>query len=332
MVEVEIVHRSQKKVHNLITAKPRLSRLPLFRRTSVSNDGGRLDAQWLEVKNAGFLISFVKYNLAVGTTLKVAAKKDLICLPFILSGHLHFYKDSKIGFDIFSSQYYLFTMQEGEHFKISNNSAAGQGLLAVFVFKKEYFSGMEDYYNTATRIANNGFPIERKSFLLMDIPLQQILKYTFSIISNNTRPDYFYFKLSTAVRTIMAMVLAEIDKPVNKQITPKWYSDWQIDNIEKVREYLEESYEQFPGIGALIKMAGMNSSTFRRVFTDVTGSKVFEYWNNHRMELAWQWLSSRKLKPVQVALMLGFATSQAFSKQFKKRFSLPPSRVYRGES
>jgi|GEM_PF-5863155 len=324
MVEVEIIHNGKDYDH--AKSKRELLRLPLFRKTVYANENGRLDIRSKEIDNAGFSMCVVRFDHGVGTTLRITAKNDLIFVPILLEGELHVSTEHANKFEIFPLEYSILTLEKNACLKVSNGSVSG--CLAVFALRKTYFKGMEVAYSTAREILDGTYCMQRNAFLVMDAHMQNILKYIFTIITGSTNTDEM--RLTTSVRTMMAIVLTEIDNTdCGKVIERPVYTEWQVNCVQKVKDHLQKNVEEFPGMEALEMLTRMNQTTLRRVFTTLTGSGIREYWENHRMMLAMQLLSSKKHKPSQIAHMLGFASSQAFNKQFKKHYSVAPSRVYR---
>jgi len=323
MVEFEIVE--QGKHGKTSTTNSAWYKMPFFRRNTISDDNGRLDAQWLDVNDANYLICLVRFNLGIGTTIRIKAKGDLIVVPLLLTGHLHVENLGSTP-EIFPLQYYLLTIGSGTIFKIRNDSR--EGCLLLLVFQPEYFEVMRDHYDAAKKILEGTYrPKKRFPFLTMDAPLQQIVKYILASITDNRRLDIF--RLSVSVQSVMAMVAGETDKSFEESNEYSTYHEWQLKNVEKVKHYLKENPDEFAGMEALAKMAEMNPNTFRTVFDGIVGCKPYEYWNYNRMELARSWLIHRKFKPLQVAKKLGFASSQSFNKQFKKIFFVSPSHIYK---
>ena len=326
MVEVEIVRSGKEKVGGTLKTKLELLKFPLFRRNSYSYDQGRLDAEWLEVKEADYLFCIARFHFNTGATIRVTAKESIIFVPFLLNGDIELATDDGKVFEIFSLQYSLLTLWKQEYLKITNNGE--RGFLLLLVLQMDYFAGMEPSYHTAEKLVNGSYNGYKHPFILIPPSLQQMLKYILGQVTANSKIDRF--NLSSSLRTVMAAVLTGIDKLMADNVYAAGHPAWQVSAIQKIENYLQENFEQFPGMEAVAKMVtGMNLTIFRKLFVDITGSGVYAYWDSHRMGLAWNWLSTKQFKPMQVAVILGFASSQAFNKQFKKHYAVAPSKVYR---
>jgi AraC family transcriptional regulator len=92
--------------------------------------------------------------------------------------------------------------------------------------------------------------------------------------------------------------------------------------IEHIDRHLDESLE----LEALAAVANFSPFHFHRLFSAWMGETLGDYLRRRRLEVGAQRLVSQPAVPVlQVALSVGFGSSEAFARAFKTRFGLTPS-------
>jgi len=92
--------------------------------------------------------------------------------------------------------------------------------------------------------------------------------------------------------------------------------------VEHIDRHLDESLE----LDQLASVANFSPFHFHRLFSAWMGETLGEYVRRRRLELGAQRLISQPAVPVlQVALTVGFGSTEAFARAFKARFGLTPS-------
>jgi AraC family transcriptional regulator len=92
--------------------------------------------------------------------------------------------------------------------------------------------------------------------------------------------------------------------------------------VEYIDRHLDETLE----LETLAGVANFSPFHFHRLFSAWMGETVGEYLRRRRLEIAAQRLISQPAVPVlQVALSVGFGSTEAFARAFKSRFGLTPS-------
>ncbi|WP_211749351.1 helix-turn-helix transcriptional regulator [Paenibacillus sp. Marseille-Q4541] len=102
----------------------------------------------------------------------------------------------------------------------------------------------------------------------------------------------------------------------------------QSPNMHNYTELLKERLQQNPierySIGQLAKEMGLSESHFYRVFRETNGQSPTSYMERVRMDYACQILKESKMSITDIAMELGFKTSQHFSTVFKKVIGVTP--------
>ena len=73
----------------------------------------------------------------------------------------------------------------------------------------------------------------------------------------------------------------------------------------------------------------MSPTKFKSAFKKIYGKSVYQYYLNHRMQLAKQWLLENKLTITEIAKKLGYKNLAHFSRIFKEHFGDLPSKYKR---
>lgn len=106
----------------------------------------------------------------------------------------------------------------------------------------------------------------------------------------------------------------------------------QSQNMHAYTQQLKERIQQNPSaryaIGQLAEEMGLSESHFYRVFRETNGQSPTAYMERVRMDYACQVLKESKMSITDIAMELGFKTSQHFATVFKKLIGVTP-RVWR---
>ncbi len=95
--------------------------------------------------------------------------------------------------------------------------------------------------------------------------------------------------------------------------------------IEGVRQYLHEHYNEPIALDQLAQMYEMNAFYLSRAFTRELGISITDMLVSLRMEKARDLLETRQLSIKEVAYKVGYASGNYFSKVFRRYYGLSPS-------
>ncbi len=155
--------------------------------------------------------------------------------------------------------------------------------------------------------------------------------------------DYEYKKLMSEVieldrdhPTHMASIQNKIMSMVERFFNDLYKNRSQLvyqvratgDDIERVRNIervLTKDLECAPPLKALSKIAHMSPTKLKKLFKDMYGKPIYQYYQHYRMQKAREMLLTRTFSVNDVATTLGFASVGSFSNAFKKKFNNLPS-------
>ncbi|KEO75444.1 helix-turn-helix transcriptional regulator [Anditalea andensis] len=103
-------------------------------------------------------------------------------------------------------------------------------------------------------------------------------------------------------------------------------SNAEIDGVYLVRNTIESNLEKPLAKDELVKLSGMNELKLRRIFTQVFGKGIYEYYNHLRMQNAARLLMQEDLSVSEVGYQLGFSNLSYFGRLFEKHFGLKPKK------
>ncbi|MGE4514108.1 MAG: helix-turn-helix transcriptional regulator [Chryseobacterium sp.] len=103
-------------------------------------------------------------------------------------------------------------------------------------------------------------------------------------------------------------------------------SNAEIDAVYLVRNTIESNLEKPLTKDELVKLSGMNELKLRRIFTQVFGKGIYEYYNHLRMQEAATLLRQGDLSVSEVGYQLGFSNLSYFGRLFEKHFGLKPKK------
>lgn len=97
-----------------------------------------------------------------------------------------------------------------------------------------------------------------------------------------------------------------------------------VARIVEILEYIEKHLEEKLTLSQLAAKAELSSFHFHRIFQIYTGEVLGEYIRKRRLTTAAKELLGSNKKVIEIALDCGFDSQEAFSRSFKKQFSLSP--------
>lgn len=100
-----------------------------------------------------------------------------------------------------------------------------------------------------------------------------------------------------------------------------------LNQLLKVREFLDANPEKDILIENLSYAAGMSLSKFKRLFKLLFGNTPYQYHLQNKMEKAMEILSQKKYSISETGFLMGYSNLSQFSKAFRNHFGILPSEV-----
>lgn len=162
------------------------------------------------------------------------------------------------------------------------------------------------------------------NFLIEEIMTDDILRTVNEIVRQDepsTLKSYHYRLKSMELLYYLFKSLRKRTQSVHEKL-----SENDINAIYKVRDQIIFSLSKPSTIAELIKIAGMNELKMRRIFKQVFGKGIYDYYQHIRMKEAARLLREEKLSVSQVGYQMGFENLSHFTRVFEKHIGNKPKR------
>lgn len=101
-------------------------------------------------------------------------------------------------------------------------------------------------------------------------------------------------------------------------------------DVQQAIRYIEDNPAEMPAVACIAQQIGLSDVHFKKKFKRYTGIPPAEYVIRHHVSLAQQKLACTTLSVTQIAMQLGFSSSQHFARQFRRYTGCSPT-AYRKE-
>ncbi|PKV48564.1 AraC-like DNA-binding protein [Aquimarina sp. MAR_2010_214] len=100
-----------------------------------------------------------------------------------------------------------------------------------------------------------------------------------------------------------------------------------LQNLLRVRELIEQNWQEKPSNKALAEQANMSLSKFKQLFKHIFGDSPYQYYLNFKMGKALELLQKKEYSISDIGYIVGYSNLSQFSKIFKKKYNFLPSEV-----
>lgn len=151
-------------------------------------------------------------------------------------------------------------------------------------------------------------------------------------MENETWQQGRYFML----RSYLVQMLLLLIREQAEQVKPrKGYAFESVSKkyvVEQIQNYFEDHYAEKISLDQIAENMYLSPFYISKIFKSETGDTPIHYLINIRLERAKDILEKGECNSIQeVASMVGYEDAYHFSKLFKKKYKVPPSRISRGK-
>lgn len=139
--------------------------------------------------------------------------------------------------------------------------------------------------------------------------------------------NFKLFFLRVKAEELICRLLMELEKRNEKHLYDLNIHD--IQTIYKVKEQMLEHLEIPPVINELAVYANMSPTKLKRLFKQIFGNSIFNYYQRFRMKEAALLLKEEKLSVSDVGYQMGFTNLSHFSKIFEEHIGMKPKKYSR---
>jgi AraC-like DNA-binding protein len=136
-----------------------------------------------------------------------------------------------------------------------------------------------------------------------------------------TLADYHYKLKAMELLYHLFKSLSKRERSVHQKL-----SDKEIRSIYKVRDKIISSLNKPSGIATLKQIAGMNELKMRKLFMQVFGMGIYDYYQHFRMNEAARLIREERLSVSEAGYQTGFENLSHFSRIFEKHIGKKPKK------
>lgn len=101
---------------------------------------------------------------------------------------------------------------------------------------------------------------------------------------------------------------------------------YYLERIQDGVDYIEARLDEAIALEHVAKAAGVSQWHFQRLFKALTGETLKTYIRSRRLAASLERLLTTELRVLDIALLAGFESQEAFTRAFKQAFGLTPQR------
>lgn len=163
--------------------------------------------------------------------------------------------------------------------------------------------------------------------LFEQIIYPSLQKIVDEIVTESVDEIFELFFLRVKAEELICRLLMELEKRDEKHLYALNSRDVQI--IYKVKEQMLRHLEIPPIIRELAEGANMSPTKLKRLFKQIFGNSIFNYYQGFRLKEAARLLKVEKLSVSDVGYELGFTNLSHFSRAFKEHIGMNPKQYSR---
>lgn len=162
------------------------------------------------------------------------------------------------------------------------------------------------------------------NFLIEEIMTDDILRTVNELVKkeqSGTLESYHYKLKVMELLFYLFQSLSKREKSAHQKLSAN-----DIKSIYKVRDKIASSLNKPVAIAALKQLAGMNELKMRKIFTQVFGMGIYDYYQHLRMKEAARLLREEKLSVSETGYQMGFENLSHFTRVFEKHIGKKPKK------
>lgn len=152
----------------------------------------------------------------------------------------------------------------------------------------------------------------------------QILKTASELIHTQLPEALTNFYARIKAEELICLLFAGLLQRENTPVQAIHQND--IRTLYRVRDKILSQIDQPPVLDAIAHQAGMSESKLKRLFKQVFGSSIFNYYQHFRMQEAARLLRSEHLSVSETGYRLGFSNISHFGRVFEQHLGMMPKK------
>ncbi|MFZ4860775.1 helix-turn-helix transcriptional regulator [Sphingobacterium sp. Mn56C] len=179
---------------------------------------------------------------------------------------------------------------------------------------------VDSAYNRLEKLMNNQQPYLYEE--LISPAINKVANEVFNADNREEALSALFYKIKA--EELIYLFLSEF----LKRNTLRYYALNQHDlqQIYGVKEHIINRLDTAPALPALARMAGMSVSKLGKLFRQVFGDSIYNYYQKVRMQHAAFLLREKKVSVSEVGYTLGFTNLSHFTRLFEKHMGIKPKK------
>ena len=169
-----------------------------------------------------------------------------------------------------------------------------------------------------------GLLLNTQPLLFEQVIYPSLHKIVNDILTEPVDKNFQLFFLRVKAEELICRLLMELDKRDEKHLFA--LNNRDIQTIYMVRDQMLKCPEMPPVINELAVYAGMSPTKLKRLFKQIFGNSIFNYYQQFRMQKAALLLKEGKLSVSEVGYKMGFVNLSHFSRVFEQHIGIKPKR------
>lgn len=163
------------------------------------------------------------------------------------------------------------------------------------------------------------------NFLIEEIMTDDILRTVNEIVKKGEPGTLKSYHYKLKAMELLFYLFESLRKREQKSVHQK-LSENDIKSIYNVRDKIVSSLDKPSNIADLKRVAGMNELKMRKLFTQVFGMGIYDYYQHLRMKEAARLLRDEKLSVSEAGYQMGFENLSHFTRVFEKHIGKKPKK------
>lgn len=161
-------------------------------------------------------------------------------------------------------------------------------------------------------------------FLFEEIISPQIQEVAAEIVTANPAKELeeFYYKIKT--EELIYLLFVELLK--RQDTTLQTLNGDDVKRVYEVRDKILSNIDTPPILHELVNLSGMSESKLKRLFKQIFGNSMYNYYQSFRMKEAAYLIKEEKLSVSEAGYLLGFSNLSHFSRLFETHLGLKPKK------
>ncbi|WP_052496011.1 helix-turn-helix domain-containing protein [Pedobacter lusitanus] len=104
-----------------------------------------------------------------------------------------------------------------------------------------------------------------------------------------------------------------------------------VKRIYEVKDKILSDIDTPPVLSELVKLSGMSESKLKRLFKQIFGNSIYNYYQSFRMKKAAYLIKEENLPVSEAGYLLGFSNLSHFSRLFEAHIGIKPKKYAAGK-